>query len=136
MWSRHESAVSAEGRDFFKTRLFDAAISQYHGNVLLHFLEPESRWRPYALFGLGGTRFDPDDEDISSLSRFSFGFGGGLKVNFTDHIGARVQGRVTPTYLTSSRAIFCDTFFGVCYIGEVAHYVAQGELTAGVSFRF
>ena len=47
LYSRQESAISAESVAVPKTTLFDASVAQYHGNVLFHFLPRDSRLRPY-----------------------------------------------------------------------------------------
>ena len=134
LWSRQESAISAESIAVPKTTLFDAAVSQYHGNVLFHFVPRDSPFRPYFLFGLGATGVDPDS-DLDGVTKFSFGFGGGIKAYFSENVGGRVQLRWTPTYVSSQPELFCDIFL-FCYAVNVADYLNQGELTAGLTFRF
>lgn len=131
MYSRQESTLSfKDGPD-----LFDASLAQYHGNVLIHFMARDARVRPYILFGLGATNLDPDQEGLEGATKFSFGVGGGLKLFIRNNVGARVQLRLTPTYVSDETALFCDAF-GFCYLVEVADYLYQGEFTAGVTFRF
>jgi opacity protein-like surface antigen len=131
MWSRQESALSVEP----DTKLFDASVSHYHGNVLFHFGNLASRVRPYALVGLGATILDPDAGDVEGATKFSFGIGGGLKAYFNDTVGLRAQYRLTPTYMSDEPAIFCDAF-AFCYVIDEAVYAYQNEWTAGVTFRF
>jgi opacity protein-like surface antigen len=134
LWSRQESHLSA---DTFEGHidLVDAAVSQYHGNVLFHFADREARFRPYVLFGLGATSLDPDAPGVDGATKFSYAAGGGVKFDVSKHVGIRLQGRFTATYLKDEPALFCD-LFGFCYVLSAAQYGNQGEFTAGVMFRF
>jgi opacity protein-like surface antigen len=129
MYSRHESGFELENGD----TLFDAALTQYHGNVLIHFGDPSSA-RPYIIFGAGATQVSPD-ADIDGVTKFSYTIGAGAKVPVSEHVGTRFQFRLTPTYVTEDAALFCD-IFGFCYVVGVANYAYQWELTGGVTFRF
>jgi hypothetical protein len=133
MWNRQESALSAEATLVPKTDLFDMAVTQYHGNVLIFGTDEETGLRPYVLFGLGATTFDPDFADADSLTKFSFGLGGGITSYFGRHAGVRAQFRWTPTYISSSPGVFCNFY---CYAVDVADYANQFEVTAGVTFKF
>jgi len=129
MYSRQESALELDGGE----KLFDAAVTQYHGNVLVHFGDP-SRVRPYLIFGAGATQLSPD-ADLEGVTKFSYTVGAGAKIPVNEHAGARVQFRLTPTYVSEEAALFCD-IFGFCYVVGVADYAYQWELTGGVTFRF
>lgn len=131
MFSRQESGLKIkDGED-----LFDASVSQYHGNVLFHFAPRDARVRPYLLVGLGATNLDPDEPGLDGATKFSFGVGGGLKLYIQNNVGARVQFRLTPTYVTDDTVLYCD-IFGFCYAVGVADYLYQGEFTGGITFRF
>ncbi len=130
MCSRQESGLEPDpGGD-----LFDASLAQYHGNVLVHFSDADAV-RPYIIFGLGATNFNPDAGDIESAAKFSFTVGGGMKVPINESVGARLQLRPTPTYVSAEPARFSD-IFGFCYVVGVADYAYRGELTGGVISRF
>jgi opacity protein-like surface antigen len=134
LWSRQESALSGETPGLPKTDIFNMTVSQFHGNALIHAGDDEdSRLRPYILFGLGATYFDPDLADVDGLTKFSFGLGGGVKSYLTSHAGFRAQFRWTPTYITSTPGVFCSFY---CYAVDVADYANQMEVTAGVTLRF
>lgn len=135
LWSRQETSISAQPLDLESTTLFDASVSQYHGNALFHFLEADARVRPYLLLGAGATNVDPDLSGAEGITKFSFGLGGGVKAYFSEHVGARFQARWTPTYVSSEPALWCDVF-GFCYVVDEADYANQGEVTGGVTFRF
>ncbi len=112
--------------------------NQYDVNMLYHFGTRESKARPYFLFGMGATKFQPhsDQFDISSVSKFNLGFGGGVKAYFTDHFGIRGELRYTPTYLsTTADGIFCIEGNG-CYVDEAQNWLNQLDFTVGTIFRF
>jgi hypothetical protein len=58
-----------------------------------------------------------------------------VKVPFNERVGARLQFRLTPTYVSEEPALFCD-IFGFCYVVGMADYACQGEPTGGVTIRF
>jgi hypothetical protein len=133
MWSRQDSALSAETIGFPKTTLFNMNVNQFQGNVLIHIADSDAKLIPYVVFGLGTTVFDPDVEGLGSLTKFSYGLGLGIKAYLTDHAGIRTQFRFTPTYIDTTPGIFCDLF---CYVVDVADWTNQFEFTVGASLRF
>ena len=75
----------------------DVNNNQYPWRLPLLLLSPTTaKLRPYALIGFGATNSSGND---SSVTKFSYGLGGGLKYYFNDSIGVRVQARYSPTYL-------------------------------------
>jgi hypothetical protein len=133
LWSRQEGALSVEAQLVPKTDLFDMAVTQYHGNVLIHLSDEETRLRPYVLFGLGTTHVDPSPAEVDGLTKFSYGLGIGLKAYASRFAGIRAQFRWTPTYVSTSPGVFCGVF---CYSVDVADYANQFEVTVGASLGF
>ncbi len=118
--------------------LFNLNTNQYDVNFLYHFGTRESKARPYFLAGMGATKFQPhsDEFDISSVTKFNLGFGGGVKAYFTDHFGIRGELRYTPTYLsTTTDGIFCISGNG-CFVDEAQNWLNQLDFTVGTIFRF
>jgi hypothetical protein len=123
--------------------LGDLTISTYHGYFAYNFGEADSPMRPFVFFGLGATHFGSVDTNILGVDRtingesqFSSTLGGGVKFFFSPHVGARVQGRLTPTYIKSDTAgWWCDPYWG-CYLVGDPQYSNQFELSGGVTFRF
>jgi opacity protein-like surface antigen len=128
--SRQDTGIEIDG-----VKISDASHTQYHGNVLFHFLDEDSRVRPYILIGMGASTVSPDLAGNHDVTKFSYGLGGGVKTYFSDHVGMRFQARLAPTYVTTEPAIFCDVF-GFCWAVDAAVYSYQTEATVGVSFRF
>ena len=94
--------------------------------------------KPFIALTLGVTRFDPSFGDLDSESYFSASFGAGLKVDATEQLGVRLEGRVYTTLLDSDSNIFCSSNFGVgeCIIEASGTTLTQWEARAGLIFRF
>jgi hypothetical protein len=133
LWSRQEGALSVEAPLVPKTDLFDMAVTQYHGNVLIHLADEENRLRPYVLFGLGTTYIEPNPAAVDGVTKFSYGLGAGIKAYASRFAGIRAQFRWAPTYVSTSPGVFCSVF---CYSVDVADYANQSEVTVGVSLAF
>ena len=118
-----------------QTTLFDVSMSQYTGNLLFHFFRRDSRMRPCILIGAGGTKVDPDAGDLEGTTQFSLGLGAGLKAYMSGRVGARIQFRYAPTYVSALPALWCDVFSSCQAVG-VADYAKQAEISAGLMFRF
>ena len=64
-------------------------------------------------------------------SRFSSTWGGGLKLQTSDRVSLRLEGRWTPTFIKSdSEGWWCDPYWG-CYVVADAQYANQFELSGG-----
>lgn len=112
--------------------------AQYiHGGALFT-LNPHSRgakWFLAATLGVG--IFGADNPDIlsSSQSKFSFGFGAGVKMPLSDSIKFRgeFRGFSTKTDLTTLGWI-CGWY--TCGLVSSNQYFWEGELRAGIEFGF
>lgn len=108
LWSRQDTTVrdtNAVNTD--KIDLIDASVDQYHFNVLYQAGEEDDGIRPFVLAGLGASRFGPSG-GFDAQTHLSIGFGGGVKLFFSDHLGLRVQGRWAPTHLGKDDVILCS----------------------------
>jgi opacity protein-like surface antigen len=135
MWHRQNTQLVGELLELNEEiPLADASLDQYQGNFLYHFGQPENPLRPFVLAGIGASHLDPDD-NFDGLTKISYGFGGGIKYFFSPKFGLRLQGRYTPTYISSEdNQVICDPFG--CFIGTERNYINQAEFTGGVFFRF
>lgn len=123
--------------------LGDLSITTYHAYFGYNFGAADSHIRPFVFGGAGATSFGNVDVTIAGVDRtisgqtkFSTTWGGGVKVFFTPHVGVRLAGRWTPTYIKSDSAgWWCDPFWG-CYVVGDAQYANQFDLTGGVTVRF
>jgi opacity protein-like surface antigen len=133
LWNRQPTKAVAEVSTGNLPRKTSVDLDQFHGNFLFNFRSPETKLRPFVLVGFGATRMaGPGD----SITKFSYALGGGVKYPIGAHLGLRVQIRYAPTYLYStSDGVWCD-WYGFCFVVPNDHYLNQGDVTAGLVFRF
>jgi len=104
------------------------------GTILLN---DEFAVRPYALGGLGVTRFTPGEAGNTD-TRFSASLGLGLRWPVTQRLSVRLEGRAFVTLVNDSTAIFCraDESGLLCRIHGNGQTFVQGEFLAGAAFSF
>lgn len=134
LWSRAASEISQREPGFGSPgqRIFDSEVDQFHVNLLWQYGLAQDRFRPFLFGGLGATHFGAE-EGFSSETRFSLGFGGGIKYFFANAVGIRLQGRVIPSLMQADSDIFCTRFY--CYRVWEDEYLVQGELNVALVFR-
>jgi len=137
-WNRNKSGTTGQpigGGNSIK--LFDLTSNQYMGNFLFHLADKETKMRPFAFFGLGANALSPDASGVRGATRFVFSLGGGAKYNMSEHWGLRGQFKWSPTYITTTDGgIWCDPFFGGCWVIGNDHYLHEFDVSGGVTFRF
>ena len=121
----------------------DLNIGNYHGAFSYNFGSESTPVRPYLFGGVGATTYgslafvgrDGQPREIGGSVRPSPTFGGGVKI-YRGPVGARLEARVTPTYVKSDAAgWWCDPYWG-CYVVQNLQYSIQFQLSGGVTFRF
>ena len=128
MWTEQSSALEI-GTAAGTADLFNITIGQVQGNVVYHFGRSDARLRPFAFAGLGASFFRA--QDVSPETKFSWGFGGGIKYFAWDTLGLRAHFRYKPVMLNDEDAgDFCDAF-GFCQ-----DTLQQIEFAAGAIVRF
>jgi len=135
IWSRSETEMAERPPDFASPaiKLYDANVDMYHVNLLWQYGLAQDRFRPFAFGGLGATHFKPE-EGFSSETRFSLGFGGGIKLFISDNLGVRVQGRLIPTLMQADSEIYCRPH-RPCYRIYDDEFLFQGEFTFALVLR-
>jgi opacity protein-like surface antigen len=134
LWNRQPTNASGAlfGGGTYPQKI-NATLDQFHGNFLFSFSGHGSKLEPFVLFGLGATDMHGGN---SSTTKFSFAVGGGVKYFVSRHVGFRAQARYTPTYLyTSNGGVWCN-WWGYCWVVPNDHFLQQGDVTAGIIFRF
>ncbi len=117
-------------------------LYNYHGYFAYNFGESE-KVQPYVLLGLGATQyggvnasFAGNTRSIGGNTKFSSTWAIGVKAFPSPHVGIRLEGRWTPTYIkTDAAGWWCDPYWG-CYTLGNAQYANQFELGGGLAFRF
>jgi hypothetical protein len=123
--------------------LGDLDVTGYHGYFAYNFGAADAPMRPFVFGGLGATSFGSVDVTVADQNRsiggetqFSTTWGGGVKILPSPHVGVRLAGRFTPTYIkTDSAGWWCDPFWG-CYLVGESQYSNQFEFSGGVIIRF
>ncbi|MGH9323188.1 MAG: outer membrane beta-barrel protein [Vicinamibacteria bacterium] len=136
LWNRQESKLEGEGTT--TTEFADMPIYNYHGVFTYNFGESDAQARPFVFGGVGATQYKPEDVNgvsVSSETKFSSTWGGGVKVYPNPSVGFSAMARFTPTYIKSDPAgIWCG-FYG-CYVLADTQYANQFEFSGGLSLRF
>jgi len=111
---------------------FDLTVDYYHIGGLL-MLDGE-RTRPFISGTFGLTRMDPQGTDRTTEYYPSIALGGGAKIPLTDRLGLRFDARGIFTLVTNNSTVFCAN--SGCAIRVQGSGILQGELTAGLIFKF
>jgi hypothetical protein len=134
LWSRQDSTIrGTNAASTEKVDLVKAKLDHYHFNLLYQTGEDDDGIRPFILAGAGASRILPGG-GLDSQTHFSFGFGGGVKLFFTEMLGLRIQGRWAPTYIGKDEVVFCSVYG--CWESSVRRTLNQVELTGGLIVRF
>jgi len=136
MWNYNSAGTLAQfASGGTSTKVFNLRTNQYLGNFLYHLSDRETKMRPFIMFGLGGTNLSPDN-GAKGITRFAWTVGAGAKYNFNHRFGMRVQGKWSPSYITTtSGGFWCDPFFGCWEVGN-DHFLHEFDITGGLTLRF
>ena len=137
-WSRnHVDTLVQPTSGGADVKVFRLNSNQFLGYYVLHFNDRDKRMRPFLLFGAGITNLAPDRSGVSSITRFTWAFGGGLKYSLSQHVGVRFQGKWSPVYInTITNGVWCDPFWAGCWSKGDTLFLHQLDGTAGLTFRF
>ncbi len=122
----------------------DMKVYTYHGVITYHTGTSGSVVRPFFMFGLGATQYQPSDVSGFSFDgevRFSGTMGGGVKAYVNERVGLVFTGRWTPTYIKSDvGGVWCSPYWSPWYGSSCAvmadpDYSNQFELSAGIILR-
>ena len=147
LWHRQMSTLQASG-PAGPLRLADSNVDNIHGAFVYNWGESGAKFRPFFLGGLGVTRYLPgalnpaitpvlSRTTIDSETRFSTTWGGGVKFYPSKSVGLKATMRWTPTYIKSDPGgMWCDPYYGGCWVVGDPDYSNQLEFSGGVTFRF
>ena len=93
-WAQQNSSVAVKDVVFYpvEEEVTDVTVDHFQFGVIHMFGYSEAR--PFVGLSAGWSTFSPDEPEYNTTTSFSFGFSGGLKYYFTDHIGIRLQGQL------------------------------------------
>ncbi|MHC4131327.1 MAG: hypothetical protein ACYSSP_12220 [Planctomycetota bacterium] len=97
-YSHQETELSSGGL-ISDGDLFGLDVDYYHlGGTLVR---RGNKLEPYVVGTLGVTRFDPETSEASSMTKFSLGFGGGVRYFPVKRVGLYLGGRAFVTFIDS-----------------------------------
>jgi len=103
-------------------------VDQHEASGSYIFRYPMRRFTPYAQAGAGALVFEPRDNFIGDKqTRAAFIYGGGVDLNITKHLFARVGYR---------GLVFKSPTFGLDAFNKIDRVTHQAEPTAGLGWRF
>ncbi len=130
--SRQKTKLKTDSGLFSGNPLFDLDIEYYHlGGT---YSPNPGKIRPFVVGTLGATHMVPKGTGLDSLTKFSLGLGGGVKMFATDHIGLRLEGRWFGTLFDGSGSAFCSS--GACAIQVQGSLFSQFVMNAGLIIGF
>jgi len=138
-YGQQRSTLEASGTT--KVDFTDMNVNNYHAIFTYNFGDEDNAMRPFIVGGLGATQYQPsavEGTEISSSTRFSTTWAGGVKAYPAKNVGFKAMARWTPTYIKSDPAgIWCSPWWPWgCYQLVETDYSNQFELAAGITFRF
>jgi hypothetical protein len=134
MWDRNNTYYSQQilpTPGYFKA--FDSDIDQFQFGMLYMVMGSQHKLRPYFAGGLGFTH-EANDNGTPNRTDFAYSIGGGLKYQWTKHIGFRGEARYMPTYANTSLQEYCSPFG--CYEANARNYESRGNFVGGIIFSF
>lgn len=93
-WAQQNSTVSVKDVIFYpvEEEVTEATVDHFQLGILHTFGYSDAL--PFVGMSAGWSTFNPDEPEYNSTTSFSFGFSGGLKYFFSDHVGIRLQGQL------------------------------------------
>jgi hypothetical protein len=130
-YSHQETELSSGGLTV-DDDLFDLDVDYFHIGGTMKF--GEDKWVPYVVGTLGLTRFEPDESQADSLTRFSLGFGGGFRYMPIQRLGIYLGARAFVTFIDSDYVYVSEGGESTLLISSDTLW--QFQFMAGVVFVF
>lgn len=125
--SFQDSVLVESGGDFLPGySIADVDVDYYHVGFVFQGAGPKVQ--PFGIFTLGATNINPQLEGLKSETKFSTSFGGGVKINFSQHLGLRLEGRGYYTLIDTEDDYYC------CYYYSEDLWQVEGRV--GLIVRF
>lgn len=131
-WARQDSYLHAEEITPQPPRQ-RMILDQFHGDFSHEpLVEDWPSWaKPFVLASVGVTHVSRITN--FSLTRFSFGLGGGIRLYASRHLGFKIQAEWLPVFVDPQAAFICG---GGCIVHVGGTAASQGEVLAGPILRF
>ena len=100
-------------------------------NGYWYAFDPSRPMIPYFTLGIGASIFGTDK--TSTIGRFAWDIGVGLRRELSDRLALSVQGLWLPTWVTTGSGLWCDPWY--CYSVGTGEYYDQFELSGKLSIK-
>lgn len=100
-------------------------------NGYWYAFDPTRPMIPYFTLGIGASIFGSDK--TSTIGRFAWDIGAGLRRELSDKLALSVQGLWMPTWVTTGSGLWCDPWY--CYSVGTGEYYDQFELSGKLSIK-
>jgi opacity protein-like surface antigen len=128
----HQETELTGGDSFPRDALFGLDIHYFHIGGTLFW--GRDKWQPYFTGTVGLTHFNPEDSGIDSLTRFSMGFGGGVRYFPTERVGLYLGARALVTFVNSEIEAYSSSEGS--YVIIESDVLWQFQVYAGLIFTF
>jgi opacity protein-like surface antigen len=136
MWNRQPTELRAHDAVFGGlTDIGSANLDMYQWGILWEMRGEPAKIRPEVGFGLGFTHFGTYGVLPDMNYRFAYNVGGGVKYEFSRHVGLRFDVRYSPTHTTQQSGYAYDPYYGTVPV-TVTNKAHQGQANLGVIFKF
>ena len=131
-WARQDSYIDAEDITLQPQRQ-RMTLDQFHLDCSHEtFIEDWPSWaRPFVIASVGGTHVSSSPN--VSLTRFSFGIGGGIRLYASRHFGLKIQAEWVPIVVDPQVSVVCGPG---CIVHLESTAVSQGEIFVAPMLRF
>lgn len=127
-WVRQDTEL--ESAALFGPAVADLDLQYYHLGYAYEWTP--GQMHPFLGASVGATELEP--AGLGSETKFSWSFGGGVKIFPNPHFGLRLEGRFYSTVLDSDDQVYCDPFD--CVEVDEGSYLFQFDVKAGVIIAF
>jgi len=100
-------------------------------NGYWYAFDPSRPMIPYFTLGIGASMFGSDK--TSTIGRFAWDVGLGLRRELSNKLALSVQGLWMPTWVTTGSGLWCDPWY--CYSVGTGEYYDQFELSGKLSIK-
>jgi len=100
-------------------------------NGYWYAFDPTRPMIPYFTLGIGASIFGSDK--TSTIGRFAWDIGAGLRRELSDKMALSIQGLWLPTWVTTGSGLWCDPWY--CYSVGTGEYYDQFELSGKLSIK-
>ena len=133
-YSHQETHLHGDGVVFSGEPRMDIKIDYLHlGGSYYPTAMEQQRLMPFVSGGLGLTYLSPEQGD--SETRFSLSLGGGLRLQLSEHLGLRLEGRGFGTLFNGSGSAFCESG-NACRVQVKGDLFWQFNALVGLVFSF